>query len=395
MQPIMSEFRTAFIGAVIVALGSISMAIYTPAMPLLVHEFSTTVAAVQFTLTIYLAGYAAALLACGPLSDAYGRRLTAIGFILIYMIGCAVALAAFSVEMLTVARLLQGIGAAAGVSVSRAIVRDQYQGQASARILSLIGLIFAAGPAVAPTLGGIVLTTFGWHALFVTMAGYSVFSLTVVAFFCKETHKGRGVDMIRPATMFLNYKAILADRHFLHGSLLLGLTVGGIYTLAVILSFILIEVVHLSPTQFGMAMLLQTGAYFIGSVITARLLRRMDSQRLVTIGVGIVVVASAALAAAGLLTTSVWTIMLPVGLWAFGSSFIIPGATTLALAGFPLIAGAASSMVGFMQIGGGLVGSLLVASLLSTPLAALYTILPVMAIAAATYRVGYLLRNRL
>ncbi|WP_173511349.1 multidrug effflux MFS transporter [Sinorhizobium psoraleae] len=388
----MSEFRTAFIGAVIVALGSISMSIYTPAMPLLVDEFSTSVAAVQFTLTIYLAGYAAAILACGSLSDAFGRRRTAIGFLVVYLIGCVVALAAFTVELLTAARLLQGIGAAAGVSISRAIVRDQYHGQISMRIMSLIGLIFAVGPAVAPTLGGAILSAFGWHALFIMMAGYSVFALAVIVLLCRETNLMRSSDMVRPAVVMRTYRAILMNRHFLHGSLVLGLSVGGIYTLAVVLPFVLVETVKLTPTQFGMAMILQTGAYVIGSAIAARLLRQIRGEDLLTAGIGIVAAASIALAGSGLLHTTLWTVMLPVGLWAFGAAFIIPGATTLALAEFPHAAGAASAMTGFMQIGGGLVGSLLVALLLAAPSAAFYTILPAMAFAAAACRLGYLLR---
>lgn len=393
MQPIMSEFRTAFIGAVIVALGSISMSIYTPAMPVLVHEFSTTIAAVQFTLTIYLAGYAGAILACGSLSDAFGRRSTAIGFLVIYIIGCAVALAAFTVELLIVARLLQGVGAAAGVSISRAIVRDQYQGQVSTRILSLIGLIFAVGPAVAPTLGGTILSAFGWHTLFVVMAGYSVFSLLVVVLFCKETNLLRSTEMVRPSVIIRTYSQILANRNFQHGSLILGLCVGGVYTLAVVLPFVLVQTLHLTPTQFGMAMILQTGAYVIGSSIAAQLLRRVQGERLVTTGIGIVVFASIALAVGALVHTTLWTVMLPVGLWAFGSSFVIPGATTLALAEFPHSAGAASAMTGFMQIGGGLVGSLLVAFLLPTPSAAFYTVLPAMALTAACYRICYVFRK--
>src|SRR5690606_12134000 len=164
--PLMSEMRTAVIGAFIVALGPVSLALYTPAMPALVSAFDTTPAAVNLTLTVYFFGFAFAQLVCGPLSDAYGRRPVAIGFFSVYLTGSLVAAWSPSIGWLLVGRALQGVGVAAGVAISRAMVRDQFTGQTSARILNLIGRMLAVGPAVSPTLGGLTASAFGWHALF-------------------------------------------------------------------------------------------------------------------------------------------------------------------------------------------------------------------------------------
>src|SRR3954468_2643221 len=89
--PLMTETRTAVVGALIVALGSVSMSLYTPAMPALVEAFHTTPATVKLTLTVYFGGFAFAQLVCGPLSDAYGRRPIALGFFSIYLLGSVVA----------------------------------------------------------------------------------------------------------------------------------------------------------------------------------------------------------------------------------------------------------------------------------------------------------------
>src|SRR5829696_10064396 len=117
----MTETRTAVVGALMVALGSVSMSLYTPAMPALVEAFHTTPATVKLTLTVYFGGFAFAQLVCGPLSDAYGRRPIAIWFFSIYLLGSIVAALSPGIEWLLVGRTLQGIGVAAGTAISRAI----------------------------------------------------------------------------------------------------------------------------------------------------------------------------------------------------------------------------------------------------------------------------------
>jgi DHA1 family bicyclomycin/chloramphenicol resistance-like MFS transporter len=380
MQPVMSELRTATLGAMIVALGSISMALYTPALPALVEAFQTNPAAIKLTLTVYLMGFAFAILFCGPLSDAFGRRPVAIGFLVIYLMGSMVALVAPSVMWLTLGRIFQGIGAASGVTISRAIVRDQFSGQRSARIMNLIGLMLAAGPAVSPTIGSLILGGFGWHAIFAGMAGYGLLTLAAIATACTETNAAPDKDKARPLAIVRNYRILLTNRNFMVGSTLLGLTVGGVYTLTVILPFVLIEVVKLTPTQFGVAMIAQTGSYVLGTILTGRLLRRIDGSSLIPTGLSLVAVAGIGLALLPrFMPPTFFTTMLPVGLWAFGCALIIPVATTRALADFGHIAGAAAALTGFMQIGGGLLGSAIAALLFKDALSALMTVLPVMA----------------
>src|SRR5919107_2553866 len=102
MKPAMTEMRTATVGALIVALGPISMALYTPAMPTLVAAFQTTPANIKLTLTVFFFGFAFAQLVCGPLSDAYGRRPVATGFSAIYLVGSVVALLSPGIEWLLI-----------------------------------------------------------------------------------------------------------------------------------------------------------------------------------------------------------------------------------------------------------------------------------------------------
>ncbi len=380
MKPVMSETRTAVIGAMVVVLGPISMSLYTPALPALVQAFDTTPGMLKLSLSIYFFGFAFSQLACGPLSDAFGRRPTALGFFLIYLVGSVVAAFAPDITWLIVGRGLQGIGVAAGPAISRAIVRDQFTGQPSARIMNLIATMLAIGPAIAPTLGGIILSTLGWQPIFLVMVIYGLVLVALLALFVPETNHTPDRTQAHPRRALRNYATLLSDARFMRPSLVIGFTLGGIYTLAAILPFVLIERVGLSPVGFGIAMICQTGSFMAGSMLTGRLLRRIKADALIPYGLALVMVAAVAMAVATrIYPASAVATMLPVAVWAFGIAMLLPGGTTGALSGFPHMAGAASALMGFLQIGGGLLGTTL-ASAFSVPGDAFTLVVPAMAV---------------
>jgi DHA1 family bicyclomycin/chloramphenicol resistance-like MFS transporter len=387
MTAVMSERHTAVVGAFLVALGPVSLALYTPAMPVLVEHFGSSSAAIKLTITFYFIGYAVAQLICGPLSDAYGRRPIAFAFFLLHVVGSLLALASPDISWLLAGRVLQGVGAAAGIAIARAMVRDQFVGQSSVRIMNLIGLMLAIGPAVAPVLGGLTLTLFDWRALFMIMVAYGVAATAVLAFAVKETNRSPDRAMARPAKFLRGYRTIFSDLVFLRAGLVLALMTGGIYTLAALLPFIMINEVGLSPAAFGFGMLVQSGSYAFGSFLTGRLLSRYGPDHIIAIGLCFTMVSALCFSLTGLTDPHFLTIMIPAGIWAMGLALIMPGATTRALANFPHMAGAAAAVIGFLQIGGGLAGSA-VAALFTDPVDAVVVVLPVMGILALALHVG-------
>ena len=379
--PVMSERRVGLLGALLVAIGPVSMALFTPAMPQIVHAFDTTEGAVKLTLSLYFAGFAFAQLVCGPLSDGFGRKPVTFAFMLIYMAASLLALFSPTIELLIAARFLQGVGAAVGISVARAMVRDLYTHEKSARIMNLIGLILSIGPAVSPTLGGITMELAGWHAIFIVMFVGAVGSLVIVQLFMVETVQ-RDLSRIRPAALVRSYSSLLRSRYFVLGSLVLGGSAGVIYTQATMLPFILMDRVGLSPTQFGIAMLMQSGSYIVGSLVVRMLLRRVAAPRLVPVGLAFMAVGSLGLAVwLRIAEPSLLSVMGPVGVYTFGIAFVMPSISTAVLAPFPHIAGAASSMSGFVQMGSGLVGGTIAAAV-GNPVMAMATIVPVMGLIA-------------
>jgi MFS transporter, DHA1 family, multidrug resistance protein len=391
-QPLMSEARVGLIGALLSMVGPMSMSLFTPAMPEIVHAFGTTEAAVKLTLSLYFAGFAFAQLVCGPLSDGFGRKPVIYGFMAIYLAATVVAILAPGIHVFIAARILQGVGAAAGVAVARAIVRDLFAGERSARIMNLIAVILAVGPAVAPTVGGITMELAGWHAIFVFMLVMAASVMLTVYFGLAETVQ-RDLSRIRPAALFGSYASLLRSPHFLTAAIVIAGSAGAIYTQATLLPFILIDRVGLSPTQFGLGMMMQTGSYLLGSLVLRRLMPRLGAFRLVPMGLALIGL-GAALIAIGLrlVEPSYLTVMGPVGVYMFGIAFVLPAMQTAALAPFPRIAGAASAMAGFMQMGAGLVGGTVAAAFFTDPVYALATIIPAMGlIAIAAYVVQRLL----
>lgn len=380
-RPVMSERRVGLIGALIVAIGPISLSLFTPAMPALVAAFDTTESMVKLTLSFYFAGFAVAQLVCGPLSDGFGRKPVTLVFMLIYLAASLMAVFAPTIDLLVAARFLQGIGAAVGVSVSRALVRDLFTSDRSARIMNLIGLIMGIGPAFAPTVGGLMMTAFGWESIFLFMAGAAVVILATVHLAMRET-VSRDLSRFRPGTLMRSYGTLFADRYFILSSLTLAGAAGALYTQATVLPFILMNRVGLTPTEFGVGMLMQSGSFFAGSLATRRLMSRFGAFRIVP--VGLVFVAAGSIALAVLLRLhepTFLSVMGPVSLYAFGIAFVMPAMSTASVAPFPHMAGAAASLSGFLQMGGGLVGGLIAAGI-GNPAAALSTVIPCMGLVA-------------
>ena len=389
----MTARRTSLLGALLTALGPVSMAIYTPAMPELVEAFSTSESAIKMSLSLYFAGFAVAQLLAGPASDAFGRKASTIGFLLVYLVGSVIAAMAPSIELILAGRLIQGIGASVGITVARAVVRDQFVGKEAASIMNLIAIMLTVAPALGPTLGGLSLAAFGWKSVFLLMLGFGVISIGSVALFLHETTTPDRTRL-HPARLVSGYAEVLSNPRFTLASLVIGGSIGALYAQSTMLPFVLIGEVGLTPTEFGLGMLVQTGSYLAGSLVLRRVSHWISGHRAVVIGLcfsatgGIVMALSVAL-----LPPSFLSIMLPVGICTFGIAFVSPHIITVGMAPFPHIAGSASAMMGFIQMGCGFLGGL-AAALIGAPLLSFGTVIPFMEFMAVGSYLAYLALDR-
>jgi DHA1 family bicyclomycin/chloramphenicol resistance-like MFS transporter len=378
------------VGALLIAVGPVSMSLYSPAMTLLVTALHTTTEAVRATITVYLFGFASAQLICGPLSDRFGRRPILIACLILYVIGSGASAAAGSVSALIVGRLIQGIGACGGVALSRVMVVDRFGGNGAARIISLMSLILSIAPAAAPILGGTLITMTSWRILFVLMAVYGAVLLALVWWF-PETNSRRDPRATKLRSLAVNYTMLLTSRAFMGQVVLTSLAIGGFYASQTLAPFVLMGRLGLASPVFGMLTGLLMVFYLVGSLATNRLLAVVTMSRLVLAGALMILVAAVslglALRFAGL---GVVEIIAPMCLWMLGFSFIMPGVTTTALALFPRNAGSASALMGALQMGMGFVGATL-CSLFADTVQAFATVPPVMGVLAVA---AYIAANR-
>lgn len=375
IAPVMSERLVGVAGGFIAAIGAVSMGLYTPAMPEIVNAFGTTEAMVKLTLSTFFGGFCLAQLVCGPMADGWGRRPVTIGYMLIYLIASVAALLSSNIETLLVARFFQGVGAAVGVTVSRAMVRDLFTNEASARVMNLIGIVIAVGPAVSPTLGGLTMHYFGWHAIFVIMVVLGLAVVLTAIFVIRETGTPDRTRLhIKP--LLSTYGRLLRSRHFMYPSLAVAGATGALYTAATILPFVLMQKIGLTPTEFGLGLILQTSFYLSGGLLFRVLMGRFGARNLATAGYVIILAASALIITMlSLFEPTYLRVMLPMACYAFGISFVMPQMTSAGMAPFPQMAGSASALMGFFQMSGGLVGGS-VAATLSDPLFAMALLIP-------------------
>ncbi|AYM82303.1 MFS permease [Agrobacterium tumefaciens str. Kerr 14] len=392
-ETIMSRKRTAMLGALLTALAPISMAIYTPAMPELTRVFATTESAIKLSLSLYFAGFAIAQLLAGPASDAFGRRKASLVFLSIFLGGGLLAIFAPTIEVLLLARLIQGIGASVGMTVARAVVRDQFTGADASSIMNLIGIMLAVGPAMGPTIGGLSLAAFGWQSVFFLMAGLGALAIFSVVVFLRETTIP-DKSLIRPHRLLSAYGTLLSTPRFLLAALVLGGSIGALYAQATMLTFILINEVGMTPIAFGVGMLMQTGAYFFGSIALRYIAPRLGDRRSVVLGLcfsaagGLLILLSVFL-----IPPSFLSIMGPVAVATIGIALLTPSMVTAALAPFPHIAGSASAMMGFIQMGSGFAGGA-AASVIGSPLTGFGIIIPVMEFTAVASYIGFRIVSR-
>ncbi|WP_224703512.1 multidrug effflux MFS transporter [Devosia aquimaris] len=376
----MSARRTALIGGLMVAAGPLSISLYGPALPTIVAELGTTDAVGKLSLAVYFAAFALAQLVCGPLSDSLGRRKVAVLFFALYVAGSVVVALGGSVETLLAGRVLQGIGVSVGVALSRAMVRDQFTGGESIRILTLVNLILTVAPAIAPTLGSAILLVGNWRLLFLVMASYGALLMVLIGVAARETHPEAARMPLRPTIVIGNYGRLLSDRRFMLPALVLALSFGGFYGFAALLPFILIDEIGLSTFGFAMVMLIQTGAFISGNVLAGYAARRLDGLAMVRIGLVLIGLAGLGFGIAPrLFPGDVLAVMVPVALWMLSLAFIGPSTTAAAMADFGGIAGAAGALTGVFQVGGGFVGSTLASVAFATASGALATLMPLMA----------------
>lgn len=347
------------------AFGPLTTDMYLPSLPDIARHLGASTAQVQFTISSYLIGFTVGQIIYGPISDRHGRKPVLLGAIALY---CAASLAcglSLSIEMLIAARFAQALGGSGGIVLARAMVRDLYSGARAGRELSLIAAVMALAPVLAPVVGGALQTGFGWRSVFFVLVAAGLTGAGIVWLLLPETLARRAAEPVSPSTIGKSYAIVARNRGYLAYLVLATASYAGLFAWISGASFVLQELYGLSAFTFGVAFALGSIGYFSGSTLSARLTHRFGLDGILGFGAlanaagGLAMVASVAL---GL--TSAASLVLPVAIYLAGLGMVLPQSIAGAMTPFPERAGAASSLLGFVQqsvaaLFGALVGLLL------------------------------------
>ncbi|MBN49504.1 MAG: Bcr/CflA family drug resistance efflux transporter [Spongiibacteraceae bacterium] len=360
MKKLDPESRSALLlMSAFVALGPLSTDMYLPALPSMVAYFDTSLAAVQFTLSAYLIGFAVFHLLCGPLADRYGRKPILLGGIALFTLACVACALAKTVEQLALFRFIQGVGACTGPTLARAMARDIYGPTRAAKALGYMAAIMALAPVIAPVLGGWMLTWTDWPVIFWSLAAYGLLGFIAVGLLLPESLPFK--NSLRLKTILGNYRRLLTHRHFLTSVFGISALYSGAFAFISGSSFVLIDFMGVSPEVFGLWFMVIVLGYMGGSVFTARIGYNLSPMPVMVGGAVLGVLAGAAMAIFSLLEIHhPLAVIVPMMFYTAAVGITMPQAMSVALAPFPDMSATASALLGFLQMGAASVAGVIV-----------------------------------
>src|ERR1700754_991979 len=253
-----SRARMIVVLGVMVALGPLTIDMYLPALPRIADELSVSSSVVQLTLTGTLAGLALGQLIVGPLSDSLGRRRPLMAGIVLHMVASVLCMLAPNLVVLGLARVLQGVGAAAAMVVAIAVVGDLFADSAAATVLSRLMLVLGVAPIVAPSLGAAVLLRGSWHWVFAVLVVLAGALLLVAALALPETLQSSHRRPMRVRSIAATYVEVLRDVRFVVLVLVGALGMSGLFAYIAGAAFVLQG--HYGLDQQAFALVFGAGA---------------------------------------------------------------------------------------------------------------------------------------
>ena len=337
-----------FLLAGLAALGALATNIILPAFPDMAVALGTSVIDLSATLSSFFVAFAVGQLFVGPLSDRFGRKWLVLAGLLAFVIGSAICAFASTLPPLIGGRVVQALGVCATSVLSRAIARDLFDGEALARTLSLIMVAMAAAPGFSPMLGGAFNSWLGWQSTFAFVGAMAVVLAIHYNARLGETHQADRRSAISIPAILKTYWQLLTDRRFIAPALAVSLVIGSLYAFFGMAPAILMVGFHFSP--FGLAIFFASTVFVVfgAGFLAPRLAHRWGQARAARVGLVIALTGSIAL-----LIGKEDSVFFSAALTVFllGMGMVNPLGTAIALHPFGRQAGAASALLGFLQMG--------------------------------------------
>jgi MFS transporter, DHA1 family, multidrug resistance protein len=329
---------------------SLSLNILVPAIPGLATKFAADPATVQLAVSLYLMGLAAAQLVFGPLSDRFGRRPVVLAGLALATIASTAAIFAASIASLVSARIAQSLGASTGQTIGRAIIRDLYDREHAASMIGLVTSVVVLMPMVAPPIGGILDTLFGWEAIFVfaALVSFTVFAWAALAL--PETRK------LSPSSSQRHFRADLAalaaSPRFFGYALCAGLGSAPFFSFLGAAPHVVVTLLGRTSAEYGLWFFVPSIGFMAGNFAVSRLTARFGIDALIWWGIVLTII-GCLLNVLVYLALPGWemaTIFLPQIVIGFGNGLLLPTSIAGAVSIRPQVAGTASGTTGFIQM---------------------------------------------
>lgn len=327
----------------------ISETIYTPSLPDIAESLAASSHMVEFTLSIYFIGFAFGVFLWGILADRLGRRPSMMMGIFLYILACIGCKFSFSIETLLAFRFVQAFGASAGSVVTMTMIRDKYQGTERNRLFSTVGAALAISPALGPILGGYIDQFFNWQANFIllTLIGLSLFIYSF--FYLPETKPA--VSTVKSTKWLHIIKRLCCDKRVIGFTFLIGACNGILFSYYAEAPFIFINLIGLTPGEYGLLGLVLGAASFSASYVSRHLASSLKGEVVILIGCTLTLVGSLALMLTNALIDfrylshleAIFQLLFPLGVVFVGIGMTIPNCLSLVLADYQEDIGTAGS----------------------------------------------------
>ncbi|MCS2154455.1 purine nucleoside transporter PunC [Scandinavium goeteborgense] len=343
-------------------LGFLATDMYLPAFAAIQNDLQTPAAAVSASLSLFLAGFALAQLIWGPLSDRYGRKPILLTGLAIFAVGCLGMLWVRDATLMLVLRFVQAVGVCAATVTWQAMVTDYYPAQRTNRVFATIMPLVGLSPALAPLLGSWILHHFEWQAIFATLFGITLLLMLPALRLQKP------VRVVHKEEQPLTFLTLLRSKDY-RGNVLIYAACSASFFAWLTGSPFILSAMGYGPTVIGLSYVPQTIAFLIGGYGCRSALQKWNGQQMLPWLLLAFAVSVAGTFAVGLTAgSSLTTLLIPFCLMAMANGAIYPIVVAQALRPFPHATGRAAAMQNTLQLGLCFLASLVVSTLISTPL---------------------------
>ncbi len=380
--------------AAVSALGPSATQILLPAIPVIRQDFAVSDDVAQLTLSLSMAAIALGTLSYGPLADKFGRRPIIMLGLFICLLGSLLSAVAETIELLVVGRFVQAFGAAVGLVLARAIIRDVYGPAESARVIATLVMVMVVIPMISPAVGGELLIRYGWQSIGAAFAVFSLAMLLMTAWSLPETLR-EPVPFAGVGAMLRTFGDLMSSRVFSGYAFCVAFVSVVFFSFIAAGPEILVSVYGRPANEYGYYFILMPCGFMVGNFVSRHLVRKLHVDRLMLIGMTIAI---AGICLAFALQLVGWlhplALFAPVSLTVLGNGITLPNAQAAAINEFPQLAGSASGLTGFLQMALSALAAQLVAAVYN---GTAYPLLCIMLLAAllslGSFRAGVGLGN--